>query len=75
VQDQQVLEARRARDEKEDRLRAALDSAAALKEELESLKSLRCPVALCLPQQVLKLYFIWSMVLNPYLAEPLKQRR
>jgi hypothetical protein len=38
VQDQEVLEAKRARDEKDDHLRVALDTAALLKEELESLK-------------------------------------
>lgn len=40
MQDQEVLEARRARDEKDDRLRDALASAAALKEELQNLKRL-----------------------------------
>jgi len=38
MQDQEVLDARRARDEKDDRLRDALASAAALKEELQNLK-------------------------------------
>ncbi|KAH8946143.1 hypothetical protein BDL97_12G077700 [Sphagnum fallax] len=36
--DQEVLEAKRARDEKDDHLKLALDTAALLKEELESLK-------------------------------------
>lgn len=38
MQDQEVLDARRARDEKDDRLRDALASAAALKDELQTLK-------------------------------------
>jgi len=41
MQDQEVLEARRARDEKDDRLRDALASAAALKEELQNLRRSR----------------------------------
>lgn len=41
MQDQEVLEARRACDEKEDRLRDARASAAALKEELQILKRSR----------------------------------
>lgn len=41
MQDQEVLEARRAVDEKDDRLRDALASAAALKEELQNLKRLK----------------------------------
>lgn len=39
--DQEVLEARRARDEKDDRLRDALASVAALREELQFLQRLR----------------------------------
>lgn len=41
LKDQEVLEARRARDEKNDRLREALSTAAALEKELENLKRLR----------------------------------
>ena len=41
IQDQEVLEARRARDEKDDRLRDALAQVAALKEEMQFLQRLR----------------------------------
>lgn len=41
LQDQEVLEVRRARDEKDDRLRDALASVAALQGELQFLKRLR----------------------------------
>jgi hypothetical protein len=46
VQDQEVLEAKRARDEKDDHLKVALDTAALLKEELESLKRVMCGASL-----------------------------
>ncbi len=52
VQDQEVLEAKRARDEKDDHLKVALDTAALLKEELESLKRVMCGASLALAPEI-----------------------